>query len=129
MTKISYEIFGNTGEIAFVKRDGGDICFSFVGIDEGYFCISDKKRKISKGEVVFSSSEIQNGAHLPRIITENGHILLPLLEKQDGNISFPAKDEAHHALSLKIARQNKRLSELEKKLYELDSFVRGSTCF
>ena len=129
MTKISYEIFGNVGEIAFVKREGGDICFSFIGTEEGYFCISDKKRKINEGCVVFSSSEIQNGTHIPRIITEKGQILLPLLEKQDGNISFPIKDEAQHSLSLKIARLNKRLTELEKRLCEIDSYVHGSTCF
>ena len=129
MTKISYEIFGNTGEIALVKREGGDICFSFIGIENGYFCIADKKRSLSEGSVVFSSSEIGNGTHLPRLITEKGQILLPLLEKQDELISFPVKDMAQHSLSLKIARLNKRLTELEKRVLEIDSYVHGSTCF
>lgn len=129
MSKICYEFIDSRCEITETSFDGGDITFSFPKETSGYLCLGKKKYRLTSGEVKLPISVIEDGLHQPRLIISNAELTLPPLEKHDKLITLPEEEGSAHRLSLRIARISCRVHELDKKLAELENYVRGSTCF
>ncbi len=128
MSKIKYEIFGNIGEISGYEQGSGDVKFFFSGTDATYFAISDHKYDAKSGSVSIPRENIRDGLHIPRLHTKKGQIILPLIEFEGAKISFPESEGVSRTLSLKLAKMNLHITELEARLAELDEYVHGSTC-
>ncbi len=129
MSKISYEIFGNTGELSGYSRDGGDITFTFVGAEGTHFSLSGHSYEVTDCRVSIPKEKIKDGIHIPRLHTKKGQVILPLIEFDGNKISFPQSEDISHSLSLRLARLTAKITALEKELSELNSYVRGSSCF
>lgn len=129
MSRIRYEFFGSAFEISEVTLDGGDITFIFPEGTRGYFCLGSKKYRLSSNELTIPLSLIENGSYTPRLIIPEAELTLPPIEKRDRLVSLPEEEGAARRLSLKLARISQRVRELDKKLSELENYVRGTTCF
>ncbi len=129
MSKISYEIFGNVGELADFESGGDGITLKFKCTDAKHLSLAGRSYEITDGCVILRARDIPDGVHHPRLISKNAQVTLPPLEVRANRIEFPAPENITHKLSLRIARQNKRIEALEKELCELKKFIHGSTCF
>lgn len=129
MSRISYILLDSSYEIMDMILDGGDVSFYFPDGTEGYLCIGSKKHRLASSEITIPLSSIENGINTSRLITADGEFPLPVFKKDDRLISFPEEENAGRKVSLKLARICCRLREIEKKLSELENFVRGTTCF
>ena len=129
MNRISYEFFDSSCEISEAVLEGGDITFSFPEGTHGYFCLSNKKYRLTSNELTLPLSLIENGIYTPRLIIPEAELVLPPFEKRDRLITLPEKEGTARKLSLRLARISCRVRELDKKLTDLENYVRGTTCF
>ena len=129
MNRISYEFFDSSCEINEAVLEGGDITFSFPEGTHGYFCLGNKKYRLISNELTLPLSLIENGIYTPRLIIPEAELVLPPLEKRDRLITLPEKEGTARKLSLRLARISCRVRELDKKLTDLENYVRGTTCF
>ena len=129
MSKISYEFFDGACEISDAELGGEGLTLCFPEGTEGFVGISGRKHKLYNSEVSLPLSDIENGRHSPTLTVPGAQILLPDIEKRDRLITLPEKTDSVRRLSLRIARLSCRVCELEKQLANLESYVRGTTCF
>ncbi len=129
MSRIKYEIFGNVGELAEYERDAGDIIFMFEGVEATHLSVFGHSFEVRGSSVTVPKERITDGVHIPRLLTREGQVLLPLIETDGNKIAFPEKEGACHRLSLRLARLNEKVTSLEKSLSELEGYVKGSVSF
>ena len=129
MSKICYGFFDSSCEITDTEFDGGDLTVILPKSIEGFLCIGKRKHRIDCGKVTLPLSQIDNGKHTPHLITAEAELILPAFQKDDKLITLPEDEGYGHKLSLRLARICCRVNEIEKKLSELEKFVRGTTCF
>lgn len=129
MSRIRYEIFGSECEIAEAVTDGGELTLEFPEGTRGYLCIAGKKYRLPTHSLTLPLPLIDNGIHRPRLITSDSEIPLPPIEKRDRLIALPVEENALRSVSLRLARLGRRVDAIDRRLDELEAYVRGATCF
>lgn len=131
MSKIVIECFENGAEISsFEKTYSSNIEYIFNGTEEGFVNLNKNSYKIKNGRCEIDTQRLCDDEIKPCLIFGTKKIELPVMVKRNeeyvpGNYG----EEFLRNLSLREARLNERVCQLEKRLNEISNKVYHTTVF
>ena len=131
MSKIVIECFGDEAQLITFTRDGEPNLVIELGEEyDGYISMGNCGARIKGASCALDTRRLADGEYTPRLILDEGTILLPGLIKQHGIISPKEPDVDYiRALSLRERRLNARVDTLENELKEIKNKVMGTRLF
>ena len=131
MSKIVIECFDNGAEISsFQITNSATIEYIFNGVEEGFVNLKENSYKINNGRCEIDTLRLCDDEITPHLVLEKRKIELPIMIKRgEEYVLGNCDDDFLRNLSLREARLNERVGQLEKKLNEISNKVYHTTVF
>lgn len=130
MSKIKYELFGLRAEISSCELSGDELTFVFPEGTEGFVRIGAHIYRLANTKTTIPLRDLDDGTLTPHLFVSFGEITLPKMEKAGRllKILSPTPEQIRET-SLRALRLERELHSLQRKLDELNDYVRGTTIF
>jgi predicted thioredoxin/glutaredoxin len=130
MTEITVDVYGGEAEFSSYIPGNTELMLRFSTPLDGFLTVSSKTFAVSHGKCIFKLTEIEDGEHSPKFLTEGGFIRLPRLIK-DGKTIYPKPfdDDYIRSLSKRERELEAQVKSLEEKVERLMKSVYGTSIF
>lgn len=129
--KISYIISHGVADFVGTEKTGGDeIILKFEPKYSGTLTLASHRYEVKKGEVKISVGTLTDGEYRPKLECEAGVISLTPFTKRHRDITQKETDsETVRRVIRRCYDLEKKLSETEKRLAQLEGVCRGHDIF